>query len=582
MAKEAFCYLERPVDHPKVHPYRGKYRFALSPKTVTEVSEQVDLSDRIDVDFYRKWQRRRRKSLKIKKKDPDSIDFGRDFDPPLYDHQKVGLALSLYLPAYGLFMEPGTGKTRIALHASEMRLTAGKCDKILVIAPWTILKQSWYAQLKEFTDLNGVVVHPKAGKWRWECPYCDKKWTQVSDNHAKNHYEEFDKLRKNTQKEDLMELADDELEWNDYDSPADKLQNSDFDVYMTSPGMVRSKTQDFVEAGFDFVILDESTLIKNATANRTKAIHRLGAQADYRLALTGTPITNSLEDIWSQMFFLDRSLDLNITKFRERYMQQHHSNPNIRWPRSGAKEEVMEKIKYSSVRVTREECLDLPERHVVNKKVDESKDIEKQYENMVDHLFALVDDEEVVAQNLLVQLLKLQQITNGFVKKDDEIIEIESNPPKLRELESIVEGVDGKVIVWAIFRKDFEKIQEKLDDYNPVCLYGDTDDADAVVEQFKEDDDTKILVAHPKSAKFGHTWTWADTTVFYSYSHSVEDFIQARNRNYRAGTERPVTEFRLIGSPIDSKILKSIKNDKDFGDDIVNSEDMKSLIGDIK
>lgn len=662
------------MDHPAVRSYltskrERRYKFPLQPEVVNDLSHLEGLGDHIDLGLYKAWGAALSRSDGIKEMDPESINFDYDFKLSPFDHQKIALAFARNLPAAALFMETGTGKTFVALSCSEMRIKKGVVNKVLAIAPKSILRGSWWEDCKKFTDLKSIVVHKDLSTFRWGCPMCDKSVLDLSDSHAKEHYKEFNALaslfggeeltRKDTTSDRFSEFfpIPDEMDWNNYKT-IDELLGSKYELYITTPEMVALNEDSFIRSGFDMVILDESTLIKNPTSNRTEAITRVGFRAKFRLILSGTPITNSLEDIWSQMYFLDQSLGSSFSEFKNKYFMRPspHEYPMFWVPRKGADEAIVERIKDRSIRITKEECLDLPPRTVKMVDVEMSSASKKAYKTMTDHLYALIENTvtlnvrrrisdtdwlvslpmginresapsrgmvfdgdlqlgqaffegEVMSVNFtddlpeavelkqvegevttsikLSQFIKLQQITNGFIletspegKRITHILD--EIPNKIKEVKSILSNLepDRKVIIWAQYHADFAMLEKYLD--STVSLNGATPGSqiEERVNAFKGD--TRIMIAHPASAQYGHTWNEANIVIYYSLSYSLLQYMQSRDRCYRIGQKNPVLEIILIGSPTDRLIYDSLMNNKGISEKITNNEQLRSVLAQIE
>ena len=602
-----------PLDHPNIYSYQShgktRYRAPLHPETIASIAKvQPKIDDALQeqqvsfdgnvykketdkgVSFWKKWRDRIHNIQYLKDKDPNSLDFDIDFRYPPYDHQSIALAISLALPATGLFLETGTGKTYVALYNAQSRINMGLVEDVLVICPQSILWTGWYEDTQKFTDLSSIIVHPNINYPAYSCPRCERSIHRATKSHAKDHWREIrainevvdrdptPSMRKHTGAQHLRPFLPKELAWNERSSISEKLEPG-FDLYITNPETIANHLSDFLERGFDMIVLDESTMIKNPDSKRSTAIQKLGQLSDYRLAMTGTPIGNNLDDIWAQMYFLDQSLGPSVGDFRHQYMHRPVpvEHPYFWVPLKGAEEEVVDRIKDRVIRFTKDECLDLPPRTQQIREVGLSNKAETHYRSMQNDLYTVVGDQEVTATTRMAQVHKLRQITNGFIIDEDEKVHlIDKKPPKIRETKRILREVQGKIIVWAYYQQDFAYLQEHLDD--PLILNSDVTGSEArrAEEQFKQNDDKRVLIAHPDSVKFGHTWNVATNVIYYSYSYSVLNYNQSRDRNYRIGQTSPVTEFILIGSPVDQYLMDSLEEGKDFGDWIANHDSFRA------
>ena len=174
------------------------------------------------------------------------------------------------------------------------------------------------------------------------------------------------------------------------------------------------------------IIIDEATTIKNPKAKRTKHIHKIAPLAVVRRILTGSPITKSPLDLYAQCKFLDTSLlgyD-SYYAFRARYAEMHTiytgANQQVQIPKFYKNLDELEyKIKTFSTRVKKEDCLDLPEKIYEQRYVTLKNKQELLYEKLKQKAFAVLNDSTVSFTNKLTEILRLHQVTNGFVKNDD-------------------------------------------------------------------------------------------------------------------------------------------------------------------
>lgn len=561
--EDGFCYTTYNITHPLVESFYSKRRFRLNPEVVTKLCEDIpELRAHLDYEFYKLWSEHRLDTPKIKTSNRFLFE-NYNFKIEPFDHQKKAISFILHTPAQALFAEPGTGKTFCALVAAEMRLRQGLCKKVLVISPASVMRTGWYADLKKFTDLNGIVVH--GDKWKWHCPKCGTRQYR------------YDKAVKHADKCGVSEREiDPELIWNNWSKAPDILANvTDYQIYITSINLVHLYLDDFLAAGFDNIILDESTMIKNPSATTSTSIRKLGHTAKYRLAMTGTPVTNELEDIWSQMQFVDMSLDSTISKFRSKYYWQHPANHFIKKPHVDAGQRIADVTRNGVLRIKKSECLDLPPRLRRIREVEPSPSIKKVYKEFYAELYALHKGEEIVAFNTFTEILRLHQIINGYWTRpgEEEVHVIDDCPPKVKEVLDIVSKAKEKVIIWTFYREDARILKRELEQYNPSVVNGKTKSVEDEVKRFLNDDSCRVMIAHPKSARFGHTWVVADTTIFYTYGYSVEDYWQARDRNHRIGQVHSVNEIFLSSGGIEGEIINAVVKNEDFSKNIMENFD---------
>jgi len=178
-----------------------------------------------------------------------------------------------------------------------------------------------------------------------------------------------------------------------------------------------------------------------------------------------------------------------------------------------------------------------------------------------------VQDETVSFNNKLTEILKLQQVVNGFVKSDDgEITPFDSNP-KLKELMSVLEETDDKCIIWANYVYNIEMIKKKLRETygtdSVVSIYGkdSVDVRNKAVERFQSDDRCRFLVGNPTVGGYGLTLTAARNVIYFSNSYNLEVRQQSEDRAHRHGQTGQVTIIDIIArDSIDEMVLDSLEN----------------------
>jgi len=335
-------------------------------------------------------------------------------------------------------------------------------------------------------------------------------------------------------------------------------------------------------------IVDESTSIKNRKAIRTKNIIALGDNkySAYRRILTGSPITKSPMDLFSQCNFLDeKALGFNsYYAFQNRYaiIQQrtmgHHSFQEITGYRR--LDELNERLDNISNRILKEDCLDLPEKMYVTRTVALSDEQERLYIQMKKLALAQFDNGELATTaSVLTQLMRLQQICCGFLKTDEgEIQEIRNN--RLEELMNVLSETNSKVIIWATFTHDILRIVDEIKkvygDDSVAAYHGETlqDDRQAIVKTFQDKESPlRFFVGQPRTGGYGITLHAANTVVYYSNSFDLEIRLQSEDRAHRIGQTSNVTYVDLISSKtIDEKIIKALRKKSDLAGKVLGED----------
>jgi SNF2 family DNA or RNA helicase len=215
----------------------------------------------------------------------------------------------------------------------------------------------------------------------------------------------------------------------------------------------------------------------------------------------------------------------------------------------------------------KEDCLDLPEKIYIKRTLQLTPEQKAVYADMKRNaVIVLSDTDQVTATTALTQILRLHQISCGFVNTDDgETIPIKNT--RLEELLSILEETSGKVIIWATYRHDIKIIENKLKqlygEKSVVSYYGDTESEkrQQIIHTFQNNNNCKYFIGHPKTGGFGLTLTVAKTIIYYSNSYDLEVRIQSEDRAHRIGQKNNVTYIDLVTEKtVDEKIVKALRD----------------------
>jgi len=336
--------------------------------------------------------------------------------------------------------------------------------------------------------------------------------------------------------------------------------------------------------------IDESTTIKNPTAKRTKSILLLGKQAKYKRILTGSPVTKSPLDLYTQCGFLNSFLlgfD-SFYAFRNRYanmIDRNFGGRRVQLIGSYKRlDELAEKLKKFSYRVLKEDCLDLPEKVYVRREVDLTDEQSKAYATMKSAALALLKGKMATAPHVLTQMMRLHQITCGHLKNDDgTVTEIKNN--RLTELLNLLDEVEGKVIIWANYIHDIEhivkQIGKKFGEDSIVQYYGavPSDQRQENIEKFQDPNSkARFFIGNPQTGGYGITLTAANTVVYYSNGYDLEKRLQSEDRAHRIGQEKSVTYVDFIApKTVDEKIVKALRSKMNIANKIMD-EDWRAWI----
>ena len=462
-----------------------------------------------------------------------------------YAHQLTALEKSWNKENYAYFMEMGTGKTKVLIDNLAMLYDKGKIDGALIVAPKGVVK-TWYEQ---------------------ELP-----------THLPDHIENVSVLWQpnitKTQQEKLDTLFEIDT--------ALHILIMNVEALSTEKG-VKFATK-FINSHKTMMAIDESTTIKTPSARRTKNIIGLGLNAKYKRIMTGSPITKNPLDLYTQCEFLDPwLLDFaSYYAFRNRYAEMktmHLRGRSIqvvdKFQNLG---ELSDVVKQFSYRVLKEDCLDLPPKVFIKRHITLTVDQKRVYEQMKKQAIAHLNGKVTTTMTVLTQLMRLHQITCGYVTADDGTTQqVESN--RLNELMSILEDTDGKVIIWANYQLSVGEIIQKIikvygkDSY--VHYYGLTpqEDRQDFIRKFQNDPKCRFIIGTPQTGGYGITLTEANTVIYYSNGYDLEKRLQSEDRAHRIGQKKTVTYIDLIAEDtIDEKIVEALRKKINIASEVMGEE----------
>jgi len=335
-----------------------------------------------------------------------------------------------------------------------------------------------------------------------------------------------------------------------------------------------------------FAIVDESTCIKNHKAKRTKAAIEIGAKCLVKRIATGSPITNSPLDIYSQMNFLGnkilgygsyyafRNTFANIEKQQTRHGMSY--DKIISYKNLDLLSQLLDPWSY---RITKKECIDLPEKIYITRDVPLTPEQINIYKDMRDRDVAYLNDEEMSIQVILTKLLRLHQILCGsFTSDEGEIQSIPNN--RVPALLDVLNEASGKCVIWANYLKNIADIEEAITkEYGAdsfVSYYGavSPEDRQKAITLFQDPNSpVKYFIGNVQTAGRGITLTEASTVIYFSNNFSLEMRQQSEDRAHRIGQKNKVTYIDLVSrGTLDEKILKALVQKRSIANLVLNDD----------
>ena len=428
----------------------------------------------------------------------------------LYDHQKTALGLLRVNDGFALFMEQGTGKTFPILFRLAELAESGRIASALIVAPKAVCT-SWREKIEMLSEdqrkaLSGIKI----------------------------------------------DIVSYDLVW---------------------------RRNEYHKAAYDAVVYDESHYIKSPAANRTKACIKLAARAKYRYILTGTPTSNGqLCNLWSQFAAID---PIRVTagngrsfvypaclggdsyyKWIQRVAYLNKWNKPYKYKNVAELQEVIGEMSY---RITKAECLDLPE-----KLPDEilycamSAKTRKDYREMVKS--SAIVELDTLAGNPLTRSLRLRQMCSGFLDTENGD-HIEYACSKLATLKEFLADYEGKFVVFCEFRHSIDALAELFGKMGIAHVTLDGRSKGDEWREFQDDPKVQAIICQYQSGSAGIDLYAADMVIFYEPTLRSDLNEQAKDRIHRVGQTRPCSYYYMLTSgTIEFAIYQALCNYEDFGE----------------
>ncbi|MCK9471813.1 MAG: DEAD/DEAH box helicase [Bacilli bacterium] len=461
-----------------------------------------------------------------------------------YKHQVVALQKCITQPNTALLLDPGLGKTKIAIDNLGARYLRDKLSRVLVLAPKVVLG-IW----EEEIELH--MPH--------DIPRNIYRITGLKEQRLKILEEA---IQNSKQEKDILHII---IMTYDSLSIRKNKQGKKLDYYYKAIQRFNPEA----------IIADESQLIKSNNSARSRAAHNVSKNANHRLILTGTMITKNPLDVFGQYRFLDHRIFGTVYKsFKEKFAVYggFGNYQVIGWKNLDLLAQGVHQI---AIRMRKEECLDLPEKIFVKVPVDLTERTVQIYKDMRDNMIVELEKEEFTAEIALVKSLRLQQIAGGFITRtegedrftmpigDYEKIEATTELTQLK----IEEG--SKVVIYVKYIWELVQLKDRLTKagLNPLAIYGKTKDKDSDKYRnlFQNDENYKVMIMQV-SKGLGITLHAANVGIFHSLSHRYDDFVQCQDRIHRIGQEsdKVIYYIMLAKNSIDQHIYNSVLEKQDF------------------
>lgn len=459
--------------------------------------------------------------------------------PVPFDWQRKCFLLSRDLPAFAIFAEQRTGKTKVFIDTAAYNYTRGVVRQALVIAPNSVKTQWVTDELPEHM--------PPYIKWRAAYWQSSPRKAEAAALDA------------------VFDGSDDEMVW--------LVMN--VEALSTEKGAKAALW--FVRHAKTAICVDENR-IKTPRASRTRAVIALRKHAPIRRYMSGTPVTQGPLDLYAPFQYLDPAIlgFGSFYAFRNHYalMGGWNGKVVVSWQRLDELQRVIDPF---SFRVTRDECFDIPPKGYQKLVVDMTAEQQRVYNEMRDRMRTTLEGQKVTAQLVIVQMLRLAQIAGGFaaVKDEDtganEAKAIPGGNPKIDALVELAGEVQGKMLVWSRFRAEIaaaaDALRKEFGDGAVVEFHGGVNDDDRIKARAAFQDPgsaVRFFVGQTQTGGIGINLDQARTIAYLSNSFSLEDRLQSEDRPMTSRQRHSVAVVDIIArGTVDELVVGALRGKQD-------------------
>jgi superfamily II DNA or RNA helicase len=470
---------------------------------------------------------------------------------PLYAHQEKALERCKDAEYFGLFMEQGTGKTCVTLANTEYLFQCQKINALIVLAP------------------SGVQIN-----WaRTEIPKFLPSYPQKTNVVLWNTYA-------TTRQTAGMWYAI-------ANCPTDALLIICANIEALRLSRFRDVLGIVLHNRKAMTIVDESTIIKSHDAQQSKLAMGVGEGSAYRRILTGTPVTQGPLDLFGQLRFLSKTAVpwASYTAFKAKFAVERlvRTSGGRMFPEITGYRDLdilSAAIAPFTYRVTKAECLDLPEKIYATRPIELTPEQRRMYRELVRSAFTTMPDGVVSSTLAITTMLRLHQIVLGHVTTDDQrTVSVASNRPSA--LRQLLGQLEGKAIIFCRFRQDIADCAGLFNDPGAYALYHGglgPDEREFHLQRFRANPECRWLLA-TRPASRGLTLTEAQTIIYYSQGYSLEDRLQSEDRIHRIGQTRKCSYIELVSpGTVEDRILTALKNKQELANQVLTKSQLYDLV----
>lgn len=531
----------------------------------------------------------------------DETPLTYQFRRPPYAHQVRGFRFLHSMPTPALFGDVGSGKTFIVSTFLDSIAQQGENVATIVVCPINLIKHVWIEEVSNFTGLTAVSLREETDPSVLAVDFDEKGDPKDPIERAKVRAERMkDPAAKKLARKRAVKRHGKVIQQR-FDQAAD--------VYVINPEGLRTDVKErrvinlckrlLAEGKKICLVVDESSRLKTRTSRTFKSLKRIRFYCQRCIIMTGTPSPNGITDLWAQFDLLDggKTLQPNFIDFRNDVCKETvlkfvswkdktgKTHNATTWdPKPGMAMQVHRILEPRTIRFRTQDCIDLPPKRFIVRDVEMNADQVAAYDAMESMLYTEIQGEAVTARVAAGKLMKLREITGGFVISDKgEDLPLGAAAPKMVELDELLDqsiadklgdqGPPSKALIWANYQWECKTLVKRYAKYGARGLFGGISSKakDDAIRLFKSSPDCRVLVCHPASVGHGLTLIDANYVFYYSLSHNYEEFYQSHARNARPGQKRTMTYYFLVSpGTIDEEMMDALRTKKDLSDVITD------------
>lgn len=442
-----------------------------------------------------------------------------------HEYQTYATNFILEHPVAAVLLEMGLGKSVITLTAIyELMLNRFEVQKVLVIAPLRVARDTWPAEIEKWEHLTGLTYSVAIGT-------------------------EAERIAALKRPAHLYLINRENVDW--------------------------LITKSHLPFDYDMVVIDELSSFKSYAAKRFKSLLKVRPRVKRMVGLTGTPSGNGLMDLWAEFRVLDMGQRLGryITHYRNNFFVPDKRNQQMIFsykPKPGAEDAIYKLISDITISMKSADFLKMPECIINEVPVALSEKEWSVYQALKEDMVVDLKTEEIDAVNAAALSGKLLQMANGAVYNEEkEVIRIHDR--KLDALEDLIEGANGKPVLVAYwYNHDLQRIKERFS-----------------VREIKTSQDIKdwnkgeipVAVIHPASAGHGLNIQFGGSTIiWFGLTWSLELYQQTNARLWRQGQNDTVVIHHIIAKDtIDEDVMAALRKKEKIQSALIDS--VKARIG---